>query len=281
MDNIGSTTWMFLLLLLASLQGGTCNMRLSVEIPQYAFAGGAINISCFYELQITGLYSLKWYHNRTEFYRYVPTEEHRPVHIKPRGIFETYELSRTDHHVTLLIKSLTPEATGEYACEVIAEHPSFRTEAGSDYLTVLREPLSPPVLKGVRQMYEPTELINIQCHPNSFPLSGPKPNINWYIQGRPARREYVSSYHEDPYAEALGATLQIPASEVSSHGGTLEVECRIALGKHTRRTTKTLRVRKPNTYLYNYFSSGKRWKGSCHLFVLALFLTFILQDLAV
>ena len=35
--------------------------------------------------------------------------------------------------------SMTSDATGEYKCEVIAEHPSFRTEASGAFMTVLGE----------------------------------------------------------------------------------------------------------------------------------------------
>ncbi|KAK8379738.1 hypothetical protein O3P69_019619 [Scylla paramamosain] len=62
----------------------------NVEVPGVALAGGRVNVSCTYDLRATGLYSLKWYHNDTEFYRYVPTETHRPVDIKPTVKFQAH-----------------------------------------------------------------------------------------------------------------------------------------------------------------------------------------------
>lgn len=41
--------------------------------------------------------------------------------------------------MTLSITSMTSAATGDYKCEVIAEHPSFRTETRSVFMTVLGE----------------------------------------------------------------------------------------------------------------------------------------------
>ncbi|XP_042231626.1 uncharacterized protein LOC121872692 isoform X2 [Homarus americanus] len=61
-----------------------------VEVPVFAFAGSRVNMSCMYDLRATGLYSLKWYHNDTEFYRHVPTETLRPVDIKPSIKFQAH-----------------------------------------------------------------------------------------------------------------------------------------------------------------------------------------------
>ncbi|KAK7076702.1 hypothetical protein SK128_018524, partial [Halocaridina rubra] len=58
-----------------------------VDVPEYSFAGGQATLSCSFDLQSRKLYSLKWYHNGTEFYRYVPTERNNPINIKPSQKF--------------------------------------------------------------------------------------------------------------------------------------------------------------------------------------------------
>ncbi|KAG7177709.1 putative Immunoglobulin V-set domain-containing protein 4 [Homarus americanus] len=107
-----------------------------VEVPQFAVAGGQARVSCFYDLRTTKLYSLKWYHNSTEFYRYVPTERNRAINIKPTHKFSVAELFRNERQVSLSLTKLAIAATGHYRCEVIAEHPSFRTEASTASMTV-------------------------------------------------------------------------------------------------------------------------------------------------
>ena len=53
------------------------------------------------------------------------------------------EVSRDNSHVTLSLSKLKPEATGTYRCEVLGEHPTFRTESLHAFMKVLREyPLS-------------------------------------------------------------------------------------------------------------------------------------------
>ena len=48
-------------------------------------------------------------------------------------------MSRTDEQVTLELTSLTSEASGEYKCELIAEHPYFWTETKASNMTVMGE----------------------------------------------------------------------------------------------------------------------------------------------
>jgi hypothetical protein len=48
-------------------------------------------------------------------------------------------VSRDERHVSLSLGRLRAEATGVYKCEVMAEHPSFRTESAQAFMTVLSE----------------------------------------------------------------------------------------------------------------------------------------------
>ncbi|XP_042206292.1 uncharacterized protein LOC121855426 [Homarus americanus] len=96
-------------------------------------------LSCSYDLRATRLYSLKWYHNGTEFYRYVPTERNAPINIQPTHKFSVTEVSRDERRVTVSLTKLRVSASGQYRCEVIAEHPSFRTEFAAANMTVLSE----------------------------------------------------------------------------------------------------------------------------------------------
>nr|XP_053640064.1 uncharacterized protein LOC128694108 [Cherax quadricarinatus] len=160
-----------------------------VDVPQFAFAGGQANLTCSYDLRSTRLYSLKWYHNGTEFYRYVPTERNTPINIKPSHKFSVTEVFRNEHRVMLSLTRLTVSASGDYRCEVIAEHPSFRTETSNAPMTVLRDTLSPPVLVGAREIYEPTERIKIGCQPKQPLYDGHTPTLQWFIEGTQSKKK--------------------------------------------------------------------------------------------
>lgn len=44
-------------------------------LPSAARVGLPVRLSCQYDLEGAQLYSIKWYHDETEFYSYVPKEE--------------------------------------------------------------------------------------------------------------------------------------------------------------------------------------------------------------
>ncbi|XP_076061382.1 uncharacterized protein LOC143037150 [Oratosquilla oratoria] len=170
------------------VSGVHADMFPRVEVPQLAIKGASANVTCRFEVQDEGLYSLKWYHNDAEFYRYVPKELNGPVHVKPSSSFTVKEWYRSNSLVALSLGNLTTNATGEYKCEVIAEQPSFRTEAANGSLTVLEEALTPPVVLGIRSRYRPSDDISIRCEARPISLPNTKPVLTWYLHGRPGKR---------------------------------------------------------------------------------------------
>ncbi|XP_076055325.1 uncharacterized protein LOC143033726 [Oratosquilla oratoria] len=233
-----------------------------MEVPRLSVKGGTANLSCWFELQGRGLYSLKWYHNQTEFYRYVPTETRRPVHMKAPDAFTVHELSRSGRHVALALEGLRTDASGEYKCEVIAEHPSFRTEASKGELIVLEQPLSPPLIMGVRAVYQPHDLISVRCEARPLILPDVIPLLAWFIQGRPVHPDLTSSYHRSYYNDVVGTKLLFPAHQMTSPSSTsvvtVEVECRLSLGPLTSRTLRRFRVAPlHSTSLLSYHSCSE------------------------
>lgn len=230
-----------------------------VTVPQYAFAGGQATLSCSYDLHNRRLYSLKWYHNGTEFYRYVPTERQGPTTTKTPQKFTVSELFRDDQRVTLSLTRLAVAASGQYRCEVIAEHPSFRTEWFGANMTVLREPLSAPVLVGAREVYEPSEIIKIGCQPSSRPpLDNTQPTLQWFLQGNQVESELVTPYGSALQRGVSGLSLRVPGEQVVSAGGQMVAECRLTLGPHRLASNTTLKVRPASTTYHDYHASGSR-----------------------
>ncbi len=46
--------------------------NLSVRIPEFLQRGETADLTCSYNLEGDGLYSVKWYKGRHEFYRFMP-----------------------------------------------------------------------------------------------------------------------------------------------------------------------------------------------------------------
>ncbi|CAL4111781.1 unnamed protein product, partial [Meganyctiphanes norvegica] len=246
--------------LITPIQGACGNILRGIDVPTYAFKGDEAVLKCQYDLRATRLYSLKWYHNNTEFYRYVPTERTKPINIKPGSTqFLVHEISRTDTQVTLIVKKLTASASGQYRCEVIAEHPSFRTDSANATMTVLLEPLPYPVVVGLQELYEPSEIIKVGCQPTREFSGHQQPEARWFVHGARVEPEWVSEYTESSNPNIKGISLHIAAKQIMKTGGSLEIECRLTLGAHFRSSFKVLRVRmrEPSAYA-TLSSSGKR-----------------------
>ena len=47
---------------------------LKVEIPPHAIRGQDARLICKYDMEGDKLYSIKWYRNGNEFYRYIPSD---------------------------------------------------------------------------------------------------------------------------------------------------------------------------------------------------------------
>lgn len=47
---------------------------MSLTIPEVVKAGSSVPLLCEYDLESVALYSIRWYKNEEEFYRYTPKE---------------------------------------------------------------------------------------------------------------------------------------------------------------------------------------------------------------
>ncbi|KDR20029.1 hypothetical protein L798_05264, partial [Zootermopsis nevadensis] len=107
---------------------------LKVGVPPYILRGEMALLQCQYDLENDRLYSVTWYKDHEEFYRYVP-KSHPPQHSYPlEGI-------KVDHHLSdsqeVLLKNVNLKASGIYRCEVSAEAPSFTSVHGEGRMEVV------------------------------------------------------------------------------------------------------------------------------------------------
>ncbi|EEC02590.1 beat protein, putative [Ixodes scapularis] len=60
--------------LFCSCPGARCIRILSLEVPQTALVGTEARLRCAYDLEGDVLYSVKWYRDDVEFFRFVPSD---------------------------------------------------------------------------------------------------------------------------------------------------------------------------------------------------------------
>ncbi|KAF7271629.1 hypothetical protein GWI33_015516 [Rhynchophorus ferrugineus] len=106
-------------------------MRLNV--PRAVRTGHSVTLSCEYDLEGAPLYSVKWYREGYEFYRYVPKEEPPTRVFTQQGLHVDVSVSNA-HNVTLL--SVGRDISGQFQCEVSADAPLFHTQLMSAPMTV-------------------------------------------------------------------------------------------------------------------------------------------------
>ena len=60
---------------------------LDIHLPSIAFYGQAVQLNCTYELEFDQLYSIKWYRDDDEFYRYLPSNFPTEQFYRTRGLY--------------------------------------------------------------------------------------------------------------------------------------------------------------------------------------------------
>lgn len=163
-----------------------------VEVPRYPVVGNRADLVCNYDLekgrdgQEEKLYSVKWYKDGSEFYRYVPKDN------PPSQVFNVAWISvdqRLSNHRIVALRDLTLGASGVYACEASTEAPRFKTVTGAGQMHVIDLPDERPIITGASQRgYRVGEWLDVNC---TSPKSKPPALLKWYINDEKPTENYV------------------------------------------------------------------------------------------
>ncbi|XP_022244949.1 cell adhesion molecule 1-like [Limulus polyphemus] len=146
-----------------------------LDIPSPTTLGQSIELTCSYELDGDQLYSVKWYKDNTEFFRYLPLDWPPGQFLPLPGVRVDLSKSGKD---TVYLNHVTLETAGVYRCEVSAEAPSFQTVEASKEMKVTVFPTEGPIINGARPEYIVGDTVNINC---TSAKSKPAAKIRWYI----------------------------------------------------------------------------------------------------
>lgn len=205
--------------------------------------GQPVFLSCDYDLEEASLYSIKWYLNDQEFYRYVPKES------PPTRVFALpglhVDVSNSDSHGVMLLNASRP-LTGQYKCEVSADAPLFHTDIRSTHLTVVESPISGPEIHAEKSRYSSGETIRANC---TSPPSYPPANITWYLNEQLAENSAV--YQVEPGGSSLkssspsgsGHKASVSRLQLEAGSGKLRIRCESSLFNVYRGTSQILELR--------------------------------------
>ena len=121
--------------LLLFVLGSKCVRLNRLSVPGHKFRGQDATLRCQYEMEGEQLYSVKWYKDGNEFYRFIPADRDQQVTIfRLPGV--TVDEMRSDQNQVTLV-SVDLKSAGQYRCEISAEAPLFNTVSRSSHMSVI------------------------------------------------------------------------------------------------------------------------------------------------
>lgn len=127
---------------------------IEVRVPNYTVKDSVVKLECHYDMDDEKLYSVKWYKDGHEFYRYLP-RDHPPATLFPQNgitvdvrtpnyesessVIENFSLQQLHNSSDSLVvlQSVNLSSSGRYRCEVSGEAPSFNTVDGYGDMVVV------------------------------------------------------------------------------------------------------------------------------------------------
>ncbi|KAG8327923.1 hypothetical protein J6590_006085 [Homalodisca vitripennis] len=193
----------------------------SVRIERHTLVGNSSILECYYDLQGEPLYSVKWYKDGNEFFRFLP-KDNPPKQVFPLNGVEVDVDSSNATQVRLIRLSLS--STGRYRCEVSAEAPSFQTVSDHGDMMTVAIPREGPRISGGRARYQLGDTVRVNC--TSGP-SKPVAQLTWYINGEQANQSYVFGPIRRPNKGYETATLGLEFRVEQRHfkRGDLKLKC--------------------------------------------------------
>jgi len=195
----------------------------SIDVPKYAKVGDNLLLSCNFLLGGDQLYSVKWYKDNMEFYRYVPKDYPHAQEFGVSGV--RVALDKSDDK-TVEIISIALDTAGTYMCEVSSEAPRFKTVEASTDLTVIHPPPSPPHLTkpvpGGR--YRVGDMFELNC---SSPASSPPAKLRYFINNQMDDGSHTVMHRSVGPGGLISPTLTLSTRLTRSHfqGGIVRVRC--------------------------------------------------------
>ncbi|XP_015794197.1 uncharacterized protein LOC107370745 [Tetranychus urticae] len=173
-----------------------CLKIVMLEVPSPTIAGESVELTCSYDLEDDKLYSVKWYKDGSEFYRYVPKDWPHAQVLPMEGI--KVDTSRSASS-SVYLRYVDLNSAGKYRCEISAEAPSFNTAADEREMVIYALPIEVPQISIGQRKYNPGEEVTANC---TSPKSKPTAKLSWFINDSPVegsefKADYSATLHND------------------------------------------------------------------------------------
>jgi len=220
---IAATMMIVLILSITTLVSGL-HIK-SIQVPKYAKVGDNIKLLCDYEEGVDQVYSVKWYKDNMEFYRYVPKDRPRAQRFDVDGV--RVGLDSSSHNTVELI-NISLDTAGTLMCEVSLEAPRFKTVEASSDLTVVLPPHSAPVISpgpAPGHRYRVGDSLEINC---TSPGSSPPAKLRYYINNQMDDGSHTVTHRHTDTQGRISPTLTLQLRLTRNHfqgAGVVRVRC--------------------------------------------------------
>ncbi|EEB13171.1 beat protein, putative [Pediculus humanus corporis] len=212
-----------------------CLKLLEVRVPQLIDIREEAILKCKFDLEGDELYSVKWYKEELEFYRYMPDNNPKILTFPVDGV---HVLESKSNVTVIALSPLDYTTSGVYRCEVSSERPHFKTVYKSQNMSVLGLPKTGPIIEGVKETYFLGDYITGNC--TSSP-SNPPAQIHWFINDKKAEDWLLEYYNPSKKKEkynlesrVLGLRFQIDINHYQGKSQTLSLTCQSSVGGKTK-----------------------------------------------
>ncbi|XP_055929951.1 cell adhesion molecule 2-like isoform X2 [Argiope bruennichi] len=199
-----------------------------LDVPSPTILGESVELTCSYELDNEQLYSVKWYKNDVEFYRYVPNDWPPGQFLPLPGI--RVDLSKSNKN-SVYLRHVDLNSSGIYRCEISAEAPSFDTAEAEKEMKVFVLPSEGPTLTGGNQEYRIGDTVVVNC---TSAKSKPAATLRWYINDELVGPEYETEYSTTRHADGLEtSSLGLKFVVTSKHfqNGNMKLKCTATISR--------------------------------------------------
>ena len=193
-----------------------------LDVPSPVIVGESVELTCSYELDGDQLYSVKWYKNSVEFFRYVPNDWPPGQFLPMAGI--KVDLSKSGKYAVFL-KHVDLNSGGLYRCEVSAEAPEFKTAELEREMKVYVLPTEGPRITGSQTQYKIGDTVNINC---TSAKSKPAAALRWYINNDKAEEIFELQRPTAMYTDSLETSslgLRFTVTEKHFRHGSMKLKC--------------------------------------------------------
>ncbi|XP_011054170.1 PREDICTED: uncharacterized protein LOC105145948 [Acromyrmex echinatior] len=230
-----------LLHLLLIVGGATGLKDLTINVPKMVRSGESVTLSCHYDLEGLALYTIQWFFNDREFYRFIPDRKPPP----PYSIFDVdgiqVNVSKSNSHDVTLV-NVSRELTGIYKCEVSAGSPSYHTGIERAKMEVVDAPKTDPAIRTEKDRIAVGEMLRVNCTSGK---SRPAPDVTWKINGEAILknsglykiRHFQTSH--DNVTQSITSLIEFRVINSMFRKGYLHLRCTVYISDVYRKSVET------------------------------------------